>query len=986
MSGGSGARWFPIADDDAARLSLPSADGGLRLLERGLRLVEYPDGRIERAADLLPAQGAIGALELPQRLGAGVVFYATRDGATYLWRAPSWTAPLVQMTRLPFETSSFVAGFDRLYATSLRTRAVVGVDAVTGQLIGQGAIPLAPAYGGLAFSDAWLGAVEVDIRGALVTFDAGSSFHPVSTPMATPGVFEQGGRVVLGTRQGAFSVEPSGSLLRLDGSSADAAFNDVSGVSESTESTDDEGEGEDEAVVRTRVLGLRPLEVAALRGLPEYPTTAVVISNGTLARVDVRDGRIVEAAPHAVPAATRCQAIRLGAGIGFACGEYGGRTTLYALRAPLGVSPVKTFPGPRVVSPAGNGAVVVSGGCADRGALAGSYCVLTRAGTTFDARVAGPDPSVRVVALSDGRAAVIKPPRVGVPGALTLESATGKTEQRPLRLDALSRDAQGLVTRGSWLDGVVEPEPGHLVVWVAGSTAFVGLRVDLDGTVTAGTIRRGVERTSFAGVFALGFDEQGGGHESEDGGRTWSDIDVPGASPTEARSPLLPVLLGADIDHGAPGHEHGCTAVGCSIGSWVRIGWNQHGSAGDLVAVAEPPGAKLEPTPIVTWSFDCTPSGEHEGPAAIAEVRPAPSPGPHAAARATLGATSDGLESSAFRPFLGTPSPARAPLDLGFDFGTEDRPIQVRGYAWGPRGAAWDREGTWLVRAADRFAVRHAVWSTAASRSPFVDAAAAAEAFGSEPTHRITNDWRAVLDPTGEGGALVMRTGVESSLAIIERDRAIGVIKKADDFALDRVGSAVKVGGRWYLGVAPGPRAFQILGVDAGALFPVASFPRFSDEGADAGHLVRTPRGDALGVWIVQHGYAGMRGGGDTWFIYPVDLSTGTAGAPLIVPRNALAHAPRPCDPDETGWVLVQDVSPSIGRVELGIPDAPALGHLEARLVAGPTGLCVDGLAAQVDGDPPEEIGPHGLPLRRGVTLAVTDRATDRRWGFRCAP
>ena len=115
-----------------------------------------------------------------------------REGSTFLWRAPTWTAPLVPMTQLPFEVSSIVVGFDRLYATSLRTRAVVGVDAVSGQMIGEGPIPAAPAYGGIAFSDAWLGAVEVDVRGALVTFDAGASFHPVGVPMATPGCLGPG--------------------------------------------------------------------------------------------------------------------------------------------------------------------------------------------------------------------------------------------------------------------------------------------------------------------------------------------------------------------------------------------------------------------------------------------------------------------------------------------------------------------------------------------------------------------------------------------------------------------------------------------------------------------------------------------------------------------------------------------------------------------------------------------------------------------------
>src|ERR1043165_5862701 len=69
------ARWFPVVDDAEPRVSEIDVDGSARVIERGLRLVEHPDGRLDRAADLLPDATPLGALPLPPRLGGDYVFY-----------------------------------------------------------------------------------------------------------------------------------------------------------------------------------------------------------------------------------------------------------------------------------------------------------------------------------------------------------------------------------------------------------------------------------------------------------------------------------------------------------------------------------------------------------------------------------------------------------------------------------------------------------------------------------------------------------------------------------------------------------------------------------------------------------------------------------------------------------------------------------------------------------------------------------------------
>jgi hypothetical protein len=260
--------------------------------------------------------------------------------------------------------------------------------------------------------------------------------------------------------------------------------------------------------------------------------------------------------------------------------------------------------------------------------------------------------------------------------------------------------------------------------------------------------------------------------------------------------------------------------------------------------------------------------------------------------------------------------------------------------------------------------------------------------FGSDPSHRVSSEWFPFLDPAAEGGVVVLRAGTTTELSIIERDRAITVVRNAEDLIGDRpLSGAVEVDGKWFIGFVPASRAFQILGVDGGTLSVLASYPRYSDEG-DV-RVVRTANGGGLGVWVVAHGQEGTRSGGDTWFVYPVDPRTGIAGAPRIVRREELARAPRPCDPEEDGWVFAYDVSASIAKLEFAhVTETPSITRLTSRLKLGTRGLCLDALAAQVDGDPPKDLKTRGAPSwpARSTTLALSDRVSDRRWGFRCAP
>lgn len=954
-------RWFPVVRPDEHHVSELDPDGSIRSIEHGLRLVRHPDGRMERAAELLPA-GSASALELPRRFGGGFVFRIVLEGTTQLYRAPAWTGRATPLVRLPFEAVELVAGFDRLHAVSARTRAVVGVDPETGAVLPEDpALPRAAAYGGLAFREGWVGVVVADILGALVTFDAGQSYHR-GIPAQAPDVSERNGRIVLSLPEGATELLASGELRRIEGpelsSLLDRAARSAAGEEEPEESLDTS------ALEPPR--GPEPLELATRFGIPDSAESAVVVRDGALLRVSLVDGRILASTPGEAKAGAQCHGVPLGDGIGFVCGEAYGRTTVHALLRNGSLAPVLELDGPRRVLPSGRGALAVHGGCGGRAARRNSVCLVRSPGDVREVEIAGASGTERVVALGEGGFVTIAPPHGKTEGTITEADSGGRRTRRALSLLPMGPEARELVQRGFWLDGMFEAGDGSIGGWIFDGGVFAGVRVKRDGSVAVGRRQDGAERVLVSGRFGL-LRLDGAAFETTDGGMTWAD--VPASS------------VGDDGGGGA----RGCTPVGCSTGSWIRVGWG--GSRPDLEWARPPADAKLEPAPFVTWALSCAATGEKDGPrpggAAPPRVRTPVlalprMPAPHRAQRE--------LESSAFRPFLGLAPPATAEADVYFDFGTEDELVQVRGYAWGARGASWDRSGSWVLRAIDRFSVTRALWSTAVSRPPWADAAAAAEVFGSDPSHRIVNDWSALLDPGGEGGIVFLRTGSRTDLVVVEKDRAMVFVRNADAFPLDRPQGVVKVNGTWYLGAQVGSRSFQIFAVEAGALSRVASLPRVTEDAP--ARLVRSRRGDALGVWVMGRGQSGTRGGGDTWFVFPVDPGAGVASPPDVLPRGSTTRTPPPCSSDRDGWLLVHEVSSSVAKLDVtNVTDPPETHRLEARLVAGEGSLCLDALSAQVDGDPPAEIVPtHPATRSRSAHLALTDRSTDRRWGFRCTP
>jgi hypothetical protein len=337
-------------------------------------------------------------------------------------------------------------------------------------------------------------------------------------------------------------------------------------------------------------------------------------------------------------------------------------------------------------------------------------------------------------------------------------------------------------------------------------------------------------------------------------------------------------------------------------------------------------------------------------------------------------------DSSAWLPFENEPPPERRPGDVGYDFGGISESGAYHAYAWGPASGGWARRGVWVARVGDRFSSAPP-WSTAVSRSPWPDPAAAGLAFGMDSGTGV--DWWFRPGATERLGVLTLRVRSESSIHLVERDRAVITLDLSRVPELGIVTGAHAVGDRWYLG-ATRSEQFHLYRIEGDRPELVGVYPLL---GRVSTQLVGSVQGDELGIWT--------RSSGAGWQVFPIDLATYEVQPPVSVPATHLGGAPPACDAGRPGWLLVAGVpltetSISESNTHLdftGGAEGLRTKRLTARVVMDDGGLCVDALAALVDGPAPTEPrAEQRLPRRGSLPLTVTDPLDERRWSFRCSP
>ncbi len=957
--------------------------GGVRSIAAGVRVVLLPNGAMQAAEDRLP-QSPILTLPLPDRMGGGFLFVI----GSVVWRADRWLSAARPIFASPSPLSRATVGLDRVYLRA-QSGSHQAIDPRTGARLDLGPWPGSSFVGPYAALDGWRAVAVTDLRGVVATFDAGANWKPLGLAIDPNDVAAVGDAMAVSGYDAAhqqvwYEVRRDGQVALL----RDPPMVTTTGPA-ALASIDP----------AARPFGRHPLLAAIEDGWPLVDGTAVVARDGALARVRLSDGAIVDLAPNAFSLKpSRCHPVpfdRGGAalGFGFLCGEPRGRTTIYAYDPEHArLDPVRSFDAPRVVTSSGNGSLVVRGGCApddpSEGAQSGqqSYCVFARdssAASTAPAwrevRLHGEVQGARVVALRDGRVAVVSPPHGDLATARVTVLDGDRSTTHAIGFTLLQPVVAHTLKIGLWLEGFEERRPGVLGGWVEAGGAVVGMEVALDGHGRVGEYVRDAGAPFVSGQYGLGWTASRRGYETIDGGMTWTPIDLP--------EPIA--------------HDHGvavraCGPLGCEAAGWLRIGWGAS-------ATPEPPAAP----PAVHPAFRRPPSLQLD--CEIVAAPPAPSES-DSRSRTTEREEPTGRRSSTQPPplsFYSTPPPVLHGDDVALAVDVNE-PIERIGhgtplgrlYAWGSRAAEWAHAARWAARWVWPYAGSQDVRSTQPAPAPYANLEIARRALGVGAVPVVT--WSM---GTGDDAAHALLFGrhtapLETTVLELESDRALAEIRRADGEPFQDIHSAMRAGGHWYLLTPQGSGqlpATVVWRLDGPLAHEVARVPRAGFEGNHPPPPKLARRADGRAIGVVVDGEPPSDRTVPLRWVVPVDVESGELGEPEPLGASDLgdrSDVPLCVGGDENGWVLdtawgasARLYLSSSGGAKSDSTQDGNLYNLYARLHLSRETACVERLAGSY-----ESIGAelhdllrsrHARPAGPGVSVAAwsSERA---RYPLRC--
>lgn len=926
----------------------------------GLRVVVSDDGSVERASQRFPS-GDVEALELPARFGGGFLFYQADSTGTRLWRAAGWKQTMEPLAFLAPEAQEIVPGFDRLYLRARGSHRLMAIDADDGAITDLGSLPAAAGYGAMNFADGWRAVVDTDLRGPMVTFDAGATWRGLG--VTDPAIFASqiDGDPALHTASGYYRVDSRGRVHFV----ARVAERDV----------------EADEVTGPRHTG-GPLRLAVERGWPDSENTAVYAHRGELVRVSLPDGHVLTRSPAAYPERNAtCTALRLGSAFGFMCGDDAGSTVLYQFERPLTLREFVRFESPRFVASSGNGAVVVRGPCPGRAEGAAgdtqNHCAVWPNGTQRSVAVRGDVGVARVVALQDGRIVVLEPPRPGADGKLTVIDGS-KLSSHKLEFPAEPKRTVAVAKRGLWLEGFQEREPNTVAGWVEAGGPAVGLSVALDGKVTLGEFYDKGGQLLTSGTFALAVNDTEGAVESTDGGKSWTELEMPGLPANHQGS-----------------RTRGCTPVGCALGGWLRVGWGTPYIETDLQRAAVPESVYVASSLARPVRVDCR-LREHQA----RPVKAAP-------ADRDFGALQRHMVYSTWESFRGLDAPKLDSAHIGVDKGGSGyAAVPVHTYVWGPKGADWTRAGWWQIRVEDRFDPTGGVRASALTRPPWTDEVTAAEAIGAMRRGSYGR-WEASLEAGGDGGLVTLCRGrVECKYFQVSSGRPVIKLRTPDLRSKPIPHGVARIGETWFFATvgaaAPTPGVdtandLELWRAELGQVRRVTAYRRLdhSRYGAVAPpNLVRRALSGELG-WLVEVPRdVGAKPQVAHWVVLPIDVGDGSLGEPIhLGPADLEGRAPRRCHQQQDGW-LVMTALP-IGTVFNLLGVDGYLDNVEYRLRVDPGSVCAEGIAARAGRSFGTEDDAAPVPPRRAapetpgpdvIPLAARARYTNDLWRLDCSP
>lgn len=956
--------------------------GGVRAIIAGERVVTWGDGSIVASADRLPA-AASSVVAVPERMGGGFLFAL----GTHLWRADSWLDPARPVFTAPAAIASVQVGLDRVYVRT-QAGAIAAVDPRSGTPMDLGPLPASPNVGHLAALDAWRAVAVADLRGAMFTMDAGATWRTLPLPIQASDVLALGDLLAVGGMTAVHDVEwwevrPDGQTARLAAAPTPSS------------SVDHEASPADAAM---RALGAHPLAAAVADGWPMADGTALVARDGALLRVNLTDGSVTEAVPGAFalqPA--RCHPLALPregdpGGFGYVCGEPRGRTIVLRWSPAAGrLEELRRFDGPREVVASGLGALAVRGPCApDAGPDVPppevAWCLMTRAGAWSEMRFRGEDVDrARLVALHDGRVALVRPPRGGdlSTARLTLTDGT-RSSHVPLAFPELHADVGRLLRTGTWLDGFEERRPGVLGGWVDGAGTIIGVEISLDGQVRVGEYVRDVGDPFVAGRFAFGWTASRRGFESIDGGMTWTkDLELPD-----------PIASSRGVD------ERACGPVGCLAAGWMRIGW---GPAPTPPSPPEPPPRMRPPRDMTALDLACDPVAP--------DPPPPPARPPLASGRYVLRGGSQltlvrpwGMSGLSYAPactqdftrFQGHTPPALGPDECGFQVTAEQglewplRHVEMAQlYAWGSKSGDWDGSGKWRATWLWPWGGWTEARSSATTPTPWASREIAAHALGVGQGPGA--QWLLVPGDDPDHALLVLRHTLGtagSQVLALESDRAPIDVKRASGDPFSDVEGATRVAGRWYVATAQSAGelpATVVWAVDGASAHEIARLPRAGGEMLTALRLGRRVDGRAVGV--VVDGQPAIEGGTPPRWVVGIDLESGAVSdperlAPLVLGEGGASPV---CGADDGGW-QVELPAPWTVHVRARSGPAATLQGALLRLRLSHDHACIERLSGTLGGEAAALSGATGAvpaPLE-ARTVEAGIYASHLRRGLRC--
>ncbi|HEX8796292.1 MAG TPA: hypothetical protein VF765_35320 [Polyangiaceae bacterium] len=975
-----GARLVPLRFAEARSWGTEPG-GGLRAIVAGERVVTWGDGSIVASADRLPG-AASNVVAVPERMGGGFLFAI----GAHLWRSDAWLGAAQPVFTSPTAISSVQVGLDRVYVRT-QTGAISAIDPRQGAAMELGPLPASPNVGRLAALDAWRAVAVADLRGAMLTLDAGATWRALPLPIQASDVLALGDLLAVGGMNAAHEVEWW--EVRADGQTARLAS------APAAASSPDHGASAPD--VAMRILGARPLAAAVGEGWPLSDGTALVARDGALMRVSLSDGSVAEAVPGAFALQpSRCEPLALPregdpGGFGFLCGEPRGRTLVLRWSPAAGrLEELHRFDHPREVLASGLGALAVRGPCApeaspDVPAPEVAWCLMNRAGAWSEMRFRGEDVDrARLVALHDGHVALVRPPRAGdlSTARLTVTDGTRSTHVA-LAFPELRAEIGRLLRTGTWLDGFEERRPGVLGGWVEGAGTLVGVEITLDGGVRVGEYVRDAGSPFSAGRFAFGWTASRRGFESTDGGMTWTkDLELP-----------EPIAQPRDVA------ERACGPVGCLVAGWMRIGW---GPAAATTAPREPPPRPRPPRDMAPLDLAC----ELEAP----DPPPPPAKGAREPAHTGLRSTAPltlvrpwSMSGVPILPtcaqelprFQGHAPPALGADECGLQVVAEqglEWPLRhmdlAQLYAWGPRSGDWDGTGKWRVSWLWPWGGWTDGRSSAPAPTPWGSRELAAHALGIGQGPGA--QWALLPGDDPDHALLVLRHTLGSSgsqVLALDADRPPTDVRRPTGDPFADVEGAARVAGRWYLATSQSAgelAATVVWAVDGGSAREIARLPRAGGETLTALRLGRRVDGRAVGV--VVDGQPAIEGGTPARWVVGIDLESGAVSDPerlaALVPGDAGASPV--CGADDGGW-QIDLPSPANVRVHAAGSVATLQGTL-LRLRLSHDHACIERVSGSL-GSEAATVGATSRGARaplEGRTLEAAIYANRLRRGFRC--